>query len=147
MGGEASSTRMAGLTYVEVLIATLLIMVALVPALEALQPGVNGAGIHESRVEDHYQLAGHMENVLAEPFADLDAAALAAGSPTTPSSYSDTVTYPDGRQITRNVYLSLYDGDNADADNDRFTGTDAGLMWVRVEIAGSADSLETLAGD
>ena len=135
---------MAGLTYVEVLVAIVLIMVVLVPALDALQPGVTGAGIHASRSEDHHRLAGHMEFVLAQPFADLDTAALAAGSPATPSSYSDIVTHADGRQVTRNVFLSRYDSDNADVDNDPFTGTEDDLLWLRVEIANTADALETL---
>ena len=42
------------------------------------------------------------------------------------------------------VYLSLYDGDNADADDDPFTGTDADLLWIRVEIDGSVLSLQTV---
>ena len=47
---------MAGITYMEVLIATVLIVITLVPALEALQPGIAGSGIHETQAEDHYQL-------------------------------------------------------------------------------------------
>jgi hypothetical protein len=135
---------MAGLTYVEVLIATLLIVTTLVPALEALQPGIAASGIHETLSEDHYQLIARLEEVLAEPFVDLDDAATAAGNPTTATVYSDVFTYQAGRQITRNVFLSRYDGDNADTDNDPFTGTDEGFLWVRVEIAGSVFSMETL---
>lgn len=134
----------AGFAYIEVLIATLLIVVTLLPAIEALYPAVAGAGIHGSHVEDHYQLTGRMEELLAEPFADLDAAATAAGNETAPTTYSDTVTHADGRQITRNVFLSRYDADNADTDNDPFTGTEDDLLWIRVEIAGRADGLETL---
>jgi len=136
--------NMVGITYVEVLIATVLIVITLVPALEALQPGIAGSGIHETQTEDHYRLVAKLEEVLAESFADLDDAATAAGNATTPTTYSDSVTYPDGRQITRNVFLSRYDGDNVDADNDPFTGTDDDLLWVRVEIAGSALGVETL---
>ncbi|MBT8122841.1 MAG: hypothetical protein KJO10_09925 [Gammaproteobacteria bacterium] len=135
---------MAGIAYIEVLVAIVLIVVALVPAMEALRPGVVGAAIHENRLADHYQLAGRMETLLAEPFTDLAAAAAAAGNETTPTTYSDTVTHPDGRQITRNVFLSRYDADNADADNDPFTGTEDDLLWIRVEIAGSANGLESL---
>jgi len=136
--------KMAGLTYVEVLVATLLIVTTLVPALEALQPGIAGTGIHETLSEDHYQLIARLEEVLAEPFADLDNAETAAGNSTTPTSYSDVFTYQAGRQITRNVFLSRYDGDNADTDNDPFTGTDDGFLWVRVEIAGTVLSMEAL---
>ena len=136
--------RMTGLTYVEVLVATLLIVTTLVPALEALQPGIAGTGIHETLSEDNYQLIARLEEVLAEPFVDLDDAGTAAGNATTPTSYSDVFTYPDGRQVARNVFLARYDGDNADTDNDPFTGTDDGLLWLRVEMAGPALSMEIL---
>jgi len=57
------------------------------------------------------------------------------------------VIYSGGRQITRNVFLSRYDGDNADTNNNPFDGVDAGLIWVRVEIAGSSLSIESLISD
>ena len=141
---RTTPTRMAGFSYVEVLIAVVLIVVALVPALDALIPGVAGSGIHETLAEDHYQLTGRLEQVMVEPYGQLNSAAVAAGSPTTPTSYSDVFTYANGRQITRNVFLSRYDGDNADADDDSFTGTDDGLLWVRVSIAGTDRSIESL---
>ena len=141
---RTTPTRMAGFSYVEVLIAVVLIVVALVPALDALIPGVAGSGIHETLAEDHYQLTGRLEQVMVEPYGQLNSAAVAAGSPTTPTSYSDVFTYANGRQITRNVFLSRYDGDNADADDDPFTGTDDGLLWVRVSIAGTDRSIESL---
>jgi type II secretory pathway pseudopilin PulG len=136
--------KMAGLTYVEVLVATMLLVTALLPALEALQPGVAGTAVLEDFTEDHYQLNARLEAVLAQPFNDLDAAAVAAGGPTTPTSYSDVFTYADGRQIVRSVFLSRYDGDNADGDGDPFTGTDGDLIWVRVEIPGTTLDIEAL---
>jgi len=139
--------KMTGFSYVEVLIAVVLIALTLVPAMEALQPGIAGAGIHEMLAEDHYRLAGRLEQVLVEPFDELEAAATAAGNRTTPTSYSDVFTYPDGRQITRNVFLARYDGDNADTDDDPFTDTDDGLLWVQVTIAGSGASIESLVSE
>jgi len=136
-----------GFSYIEVLVAMVLIATALVPALEALQPGIQASQIHRIQTENRYLLTAKMEDVLAEPFADLDAAAVAAGDASTPTSYSDTVTASDGRQIDRQVYLSRYDGDNADGDDDPFTDTDEGLLWVRVEIAGFPHALETLTSD
>jgi type II secretory pathway pseudopilin PulG len=135
---------MAGFSYVEVLVSMVLIAIVLVPAMDALLPGIQGGGIHQTHSEDHYQLLAKIEETLAEPFASLDAAAIAAGSPTTPTSYSDVFTYPDGRQITRTIFLSRYDGDNADADDDPFTGADAGLLWLQGIIAGSSLRIETL---
>ena len=139
--------NMAGFSYVEVLVATVLIAVTLVPAIEAFSPGINSAGYTQSLVEDRYQLSAKLEEVLAASFADIDTAATAAGSPTIASSYSDTVTYPSGKQIVRNVFLSRYDGDNADANNNPFDGIDAGLIWLRVEIDGTSLSLESLISD
>ena len=136
--------NIAGFSYIEVLISVALIAIALVPAMDALLPATAGSGIHQARSEDHYQLLARMEEILAEPVASLDAAALAAGNPATPTSYSDIYTYPNGRQITRSIFLSRYDGDNADADDDPFTGTDEGLLWVQGVIAGSSLTFETL---
>ena len=137
-------TRIAGFSYVEVMVATVLIAITLVPAMDALLPGINGSGIHETRSEDHYQLLGRVEEILAEPFASLDVAATVAGNPTTATSYSDVYTYANGRQIKRAIFISRYDGDNADADDDPFTGTDEGLLWVQGVIDGSSLSFETL---
>ena len=140
-------SNMSGFSYVEVLIATVLIAIVLVPAMDALIPAVTGSGIHETYTEDHYQLNALFEEVLAEPLTDLDAAATAAGSETTATTYSDDYTYDDGRQISRNVYLSRYDGDNADSDNNPFTGIDEGLIWVRVEIANTTLSMQSLSSE
>jgi type II secretory pathway pseudopilin PulG len=138
---------MAGFSYVEVLIAVVLIVIALVPALDALIPGVAGSGIHETIAEDHYQLTGRLEQILVEPYGQLNSAAVAAGSPTTPTTYSDVFTYPNGRQINRDVFIARYDADNADADDDPFTGTDDGLLWVRVAIAGTGIAIESLVSE
>ena len=73
----------------------------------------------------------------------MDAAALAAGDATVPTSFSDSA----GTNDRRLVYLSRYDGDNADADDDPFTGVDDDLIWVRVAIENSTQALETLTSD
>ena len=57
-----------------------------------------------------------------------------------PTSYSELAGSP-GRLL---VYLSNYDGDNADADGDPFTGTEPDLLWIRVEIEDSVHALETV---
>lgn len=143
----ATYTQMAGFSYIEVLIAVSLIAITLVPAMEALIPGITGSAVHETYAEDYYQLTARFEDVLAEPLVDLDAAATAVGNPATATSYSDVFTYNNGREITRNVFLSRYDGDNADSDNNPFTGTDAGLLWIRVEIANTGLSMESLISE
>jgi len=125
----------SGLSYIEVLIATILVAVSLVPAVEALRGGIFGAGVHESAAVDHYELRAKMEEVLAEPYVLLDAAALAAGDENTPTSYSDSA----GASKRRLVYLSRYD-----ANLPGFTATDTGLLWVRVDFEARAGELETL---
>lgn len=132
--------RQSGLTLVEVLVSVLLLAVVLVPAMRALQTGVVGANVHGDIASGHYRLTSRLEELLAEPFADLSNAAIAAGASTTPSSYSEPAG-PPGRLL---VYLSLYDGDNADADGDTFTGTEPDLLWIRVDIEDSVHTLETI---
>jgi len=136
--------RMAGLTYVEVLIATVLMVVALVPAIDALHPAIQGSGIHQSETALHYHLTAGLEEVRARPFVELDTEAQALADPTVSSPlFSDTAGSADRRL----VYLSRYDADNADSDNDQFTGTDEDLIWVRVEVETTAHAVETLVSN
>jgi len=132
--------RQSGLSYLEVVIATGILAISLVPMLEGLQTALLGTDVTGASALAEQRVVAGMEEMLAESFAALDAAALAAGSQTTPSSYSEAPGTPD-RRI---VYLSRYDGDNADGDNQPFTGVDAGLIWIRVEIEGTVHGLEAL---
>lgn len=149
-----NGSRLTGLTYVEVLIATSLIAVALVPALEALHTGLLGTEIYQSTSTEHYAATAKMEELLAEPYGALVSAAATAGDQLTQSNYSDAPATLNRRL----VFLGLYDADNADGDNDLFTVLDsnldgdndpftgfAGLVWVRVEIEGSVTALESLS--
>lgn len=129
-----------GLTLVEVLVTIVLLAIVLVPAMRALQTGVVGANVHGDISSSHYRLTSRIEELLAEPFVDLSDAAIVAGAPTTATSYSEAAG-PPGRLV---VYLSLYDGDNADADNDPFTGTDPDLLWIRIDIEDSVHTLQTI---
>ena len=134
----------SGFSYLEVLFATALIAISLVPALEALSMGGRGHPLQAAHAEDHYHLVAKMEEVLAEPFSRLDEAARATGSPVIATSYSDSVTLADGRVLIRQDYLSRYDGDNADGNNNAFDGVDDGLIWIRVEIDESGLDMERL---
>lgn len=126
-----------GLTIVEVLIAMLLLAVLLVPAVNALHTGFVGSTVHLETSEHHYRLLSRMETVLAETFANLEAAA--AGS-SVPSGYSDPVGSAD--RIL--VFIAGYDADDADNDGDPFTGADADILWVRVAIDGSVQAIDSL---
>ncbi len=132
---RARFSSQSGLSYIEVLVATILVAVSLVPAVEALRGGIFGASVHEAAAADHYHLKARMEEVLAEPYALLDAAALAAGSEKMPTSYSD----PAGTSKRRLVYLFRYD-----ASIPGFTAADTGLLWVHVRFESRSGELETL---
>lgn len=130
----------AGVSYAETLLAVIVLGLALAPALEMLDTAFRGAAVGETVLRWEQRLATRLETVRAEPFASLDAAAQAAGSPTAPSSYSEA----SGTADRLLVFLSRYDGDNADGNGNPFDGTDAGLLWVRVAIENSPYELTTL---
>lgn len=133
-------SRQRGFHYVEVVVAVLLLTIAIAPALDALLSGLQGAAIPAIRMANRYWLGAKLEEVLSQGIGTLDAAATSAGNRTTPTSYSDA----NGSVDRRLVYLSRYDGDNADGDNNGFTGIDAGLIWVRVELENTNLALESL---
>lgn len=132
--------KQLGMSYLEVLIAIIILTIALPAALQTLTQAVNHSRLYAHSVDAVGKLKSTMETVLNESYGDLDAAGIAAGSPTTLTTYSDSVG-TDHRAL---VYLWRYDGDNADADNDPFTGVDAELLWIKVEIENSPHSFETL---
>lgn len=137
---RSAPRRQIGATYIEVLIASVLIVVSLVPMTNALRGAVDNADAFEAAAVEQLQMTAMLESLLAEPFSSLGAAATEAGSKDVVSSYSDDL----GTTPRRLVYLSLYDGDNADSDDDPFTGGDDGLMWIRVEVEGTQLSIESL---
>jgi len=134
--------RQAGFSYMELLIATLLIVIMLVPALDAMQSGIQGSGIHTQLAQNQYRMISKMEQTLALPFNELlEQADLVADSKILiPPPYSDAA----GTESRRLVFLARYDGDDADGDKDPFTGADTGLLWVRVTIEDSPRALETV---
>ncbi len=136
-GRPPRSSSQQGFSYIEALIATFIIGLSLVPAIEALQSGSQGAAINTQQNIDRPLLASKMEQLLASDYSQL---ADAAVDPTTPSSLSDTVVSSDGRSLQRQVYLAFYDGETGDL----FAGAETGLLWLRVELAGTAQALETL---
>ena len=129
-----------GFSYVEVLVAMMLLGVCLVPAMEALQPAVLGTSISERYVLNQGRVQSRFEEVLAEPYFSLQAAADVAGAPTVATGYSDAPVIED-RLL---VYIGAYDGDNTDGDNNPFTDTDADLLWVRVVTETSGHTRECL---
>ena len=141
--------KLQGFSYVEVLVASTLVAIALVPAINALQSGILSTGAHQNLTVQHYQRLQKMAEIQAESYSELLAAAKAATNKSTPTSYSDAA----GTNNRRVVYLALYDADadpftltdpNADLDNDLYTGSTTRLLWIRIETEGSTQSIETL---
>lgn len=144
-----SYSRSQGFSYLEVLVAVVLVGIMLVPAMQAIQAGIKSTELHGSVTTQHYALQSRMEEILAEAYSSLLAAAETAGSNSVPSSYSDAGGSAD-RII---VYLALYDADAdpfviADPDNDGdsniYTGDTSNLLWIRVELEKSAYAYQTL---
>ena len=63
--------QQSGFTYMEMLVATLLIVIMLVPALDAMQSGIQGSGIHKQLAQNQYRLISKMEQTLALSFDEL----------------------------------------------------------------------------
>lgn len=132
----------SGFSYLELLIATVFIAMALPAALDAMSLSLRNGDQALTSESYYWALNAKMEMVSAQSYSNLDSAATAAGSINTPTTYSD----PPGSIPRVLVYLSRYDGDNADADNDPFTGTDNRLLFIRVVVEQvSTMTLETLA--
>lgn len=134
--------RNNGFSYIEVWVATILLLVALVPALDALKTSLFIKNERMSLQSHYYNLLSKSESVLAESFSNLSTQANSVGSETTATSYSDAAGTPN-RRI---VYLAFYDIDNADSDNDVFTGGESSVIWMKVQIEGDM-SLETLISE
>lgn len=127
----ASGRRRAGFSYVEVLIATVLVTLALVPILEALEVGVRAGVVHEEELTRHYRARTRMEEVLARPFGELVAEEQAAAGGA--SVYSDAPGTPE-RRI---VLLSTFDADDDGQP-------DENILHVRVEVEATTHALEAL---
>ena len=140
-----------GFSYIEVMVAMFILAIAIVPAMEAIQLGIQGAGVHQSLARQHYALIKRMEEVQTEPYGNLLSSAQTAGNNTTASSYSDTAV--EAERVM--VFLALYNPDDfygpfaltdpdTDGDSDVYTGDTSDLLWLKVEIENSAQTVETL---
>ena len=129
-----------GFSLVELLAATVLLGIVLVPALNAVQASLQTERVNRSALIDDYRLLGLAETVLAEPFERLSDAALGALQPTVYSDAPGVV----GRRL---VFISAFDADNADGDDDDTTGADARILKVQVQIEGQAAVISTLRFD
>ncbi len=130
------NSRQHGFSYVEVLVAVALMAIVAGPLGEALRTALATSRANIDDTAAYYQLLKVTEDTMASNYGTLSALA------TNPDVVVRTTTTDDGAPI--NIYVSRYDGDNADLDDDPFTGTDDGLLWIKVELDGTAQSFESL---
>lgn len=149
----------AGFSHLEVLVAVLVIALSLPPALQALRIGLASADVQAQALSLNERATAALESVLAEPFATLRAEAASAGARTNATSYSDPAGAPDRVLVFLSYYDALdSDGDgnaftildpNPDGDTNPWTGTapHIGLLWVRVQLEGTAVTFESLTSE
>jgi len=131
----------AGYAYVEVLIAAVILVTAIVPATEALGTLSEHSAVRRALIQTQYDAIGRMETVLAQPFDTLYSEALATGG-VAPSSFSD----PNGTPNRLTVMLAPHDIDNADGDDDMLTGVDPDVIHITVSAALLGVQFRTLLG-
>ena len=147
-----SRSAAGGFSYVEVLLAVILVAVTLVPALQALRIGITGAKTGLDMTASARALGNKMEELLARPYADLLGAAAATGnSSSTPVAAFDpnaTLAYPlpavapAGPGFTDtsfNVYVTMVDP--ATGLPTAGVSPDLGLLLVRVSSPSSGQEL------
>lgn len=124
-----------GLAYIEVMVALVLVVMALVPALSALQGSVRGSQVLGAIAARDTSLRGKMEEVMSLPFDTLNAETFLTGGNTT-SSVSAALSDAAGAE-RRIVILYRTDGSV-------LSSADTGLVRVRVAYEAGGTALETL---
>ena len=133
------SLKQPGFTYIEVMLSVVLLAVLLVPALQALQTGVNG-GATPAMAAKPPTLSAKMEEVLSKPFYDLYAQTYLTGGNTA----AVNAAYSDAAGANQRVVV-IY---RYDASAKALSANDTGLLYLSVYYAadGGANALSTLAG-
>ena len=124
-----------GLAYIEVMVALVVVVIALVPALNAMQLGLRGSQWLGAIAVRDTSLRGKMEEVMARPFDTLNAETFLSGGNTT-TSVSTALSDAAG-SARRIVILYRTDGSAVSA-------SDTGLVRVRVAYEAGGTALETL---
>ena len=108
MSDHAEKKREQGFSLVEVLVAITLLMIMIVPAMNALTEGVLASRIHGDQADAARKLQNKMEEILARSFTKLDVEALGANS-----SATTPLTFP-----TANPATEMDDSGYSDASYD-----------------------------
>lgn len=118
-----------GLAYVEALLATVMVAVLLVPALNALSTGLLGAEVRSELGSQALSLQNKLDEVLAKPYSTLLAETNELGGNST-SSVSASLSDPPG-PARRIVTIYRTQGSSA------VSVTDTGLLRIRVAWEGA----------
>lgn len=124
-----------GIAYIEVLVAMLLIVIALVPALNAMQTDTRGSQTLGTVATRDASLRAKMEEVMAKSFETVNAETFLSGGNTT-SSVSTALS--DAAGPDRRIVI-LYR-----TDGTVLSTADTGLVRVRVAWEAGGTALETL---
>lgn len=126
--------RQRGYAYLDVLVATAVLLVCLVPAMSSL----HSANQTQQQAETSMHLAQHVSSkmamVLARGKHQLNIDVLNS------TDLSDPIGDADRRLVT----ISYFDGDNADGDGDISTGVDDELIYIQVSLHDGRFRQETL---
>ncbi len=157
MSNRSPCKKLFGFSYTEVLIATALIGVSLVPLLDSLRHNLFFFSEVRNNNDLSYNLVASLEETRAKDFETLLNLASVANGHTTPTTLSDDV----GTENRRLIYIGFYDIENADADSNPFTILDADsdadgnpftgvaanidMLWINVEIENTDYKLSSLS--
>lgn len=135
---RGGTRRQQGSSYVEVIVAALLLAICLAPAIDSVTNAVREGGtpLRTTR-SDILCVKSHLESVMADPYSVLLGASLAAGSLSVASSYSLAATTACP---ALQVYLAPYD-----ADQLAYPNIDTGLLLIKVTSLDNTVALSTLA--
>jgi hypothetical protein len=121
--------RAGGFSYVEVVLATLLLAVCIVPATNALRNGAAAPQIVASQTKAMLCIKSQMEKVVAEPYHNL---VLASGTLATPSATYSLAA--DSQCPARNIYIARYNPDGFPV----FPASDTGLLYINASVPDAA---------
>lgn len=112
-----------GFSLIEVLLAVVIMLVALVPVMDSITTSIQFSNAGEENTAYAYFVRQKMDDVLAMDYVDVD-----VSDPTgTPTALSDTVSY-NGKIMDRSVLVEYYDG-----DGDSLPDSDLKKITVTVE--------------
>ncbi|MDQ6681437.1 MAG: prepilin-type N-terminal cleavage/methylation domain-containing protein [Pseudomonadota bacterium] len=146
------SDRSRGFSYVEVMVAVVLVAIALAPALQAVTSGIQGARIDADLSQGMLPVNGKMEELLARPYPALyraaisggsaggsDAVAIAAFNPTAGLAFPLPAAIPAGPGYSDpdfDVFISSIDPATGTA-----AAADTGLVQIRVQAKSGGAAL------